>query len=132
MGYSIPKQNVISYGPKALSSFHGYIFEWIDNLHFTQAPSAFVGPQAAAYIAVAKERFLEMGWEGDGDVQLLWLPSFVFPFDSGIRPEGLALWHVKQEEDGISFLLSPVKLPFEAFRHDGDGSFGDQSSDETD
>ena len=75
MGYSIPKQNVISYGPKALSSFHGYIFEWIDNLHFTQAPSAFVGPQAAAYIAVAKERFLEMGWEGDGDVQLLWIPA---------------------------------------------------------
>ncbi|WP_200943919.1 hypothetical protein [Lysobacter sp. Root604] len=132
MGYSIPKQNAISYGPEALRSFHGYIFEWIDNLHFTQAPSAFVGSQAAAYIAAVKDRFLAMGWEGDGDIELLWLPPFVFRFDAGIKPEGLVLWHVKQEEDGVSFLLSPVQLPFEAFRHDGGGAFGDQSSDGTD
>lgn len=117
MAYSIPKTKVISYAPESLNSFSAYGFEWIDNLHFLADPSEFVSGDPAPYIAVVKERFLDFGWKGDGDIQLLWLPPFVFPLQLLIPPEGLALWHVKQKEDGVSFILSPIRLPFEEFGH---------------
>jgi len=46
---------------------------------------------------------------------LLWLPPFVFPTTSRPSWVGVMLWHVKQVEDGTSWLLSPVELPFEGF-----------------
>lgn len=116
MSYSIPKRDVVSYEPEALGSFHTYIFEWVDNLHFLGSPAEFIGSDVEAYLSIARDRFSEMGWEGDGEIRLLWLPPFVFPFDSGVKPEGLLLWHVKQQEDGVSFILSPMELPFQAFQ----------------
>ena len=116
LAFSIPKSMVIPYAPEALNSFNVYGFEWIDNLYFLADPASFTNGNAAPYIAIAKERFLEAGWAGDGDIQLLWLPSFVFPLNFGVKPDGVILWHVKQESDGVSFMLSPIGLPFEEFQ----------------
>ncbi|BBA36992.1 uncharacterized protein sS8_5069 [Methylocaldum marinum] len=116
MSFTIQKDNVVPYGPEELRSFRVYGFEWIDNLHFLVDPKEFLGSRTEAYEEVAKERFLEAGWAGDGKIQLLWLPPFVFPLSLGVASEGVILWHVKQKDDGVSFLLAPVALPFEEFQ----------------
>jgi hypothetical protein len=116
LAFSIPRNWVIPYEPEVLRSFNIYLLRYIDNLHFLADPSTFTNSDSAPYIAIAHELFIDTGWEGDGDIQLLWLPSFVFPRQLGISPEGIVLWHVKQDEDGVSFLLSPIELPFEKFR----------------
>lgn len=113
--FSVPKKKVIRYPPEALTSFNAYGFEWIDNLHFLEDPAGFIDGDPAPYVAKAKLLFLELGWQGDGAVQLLWLPSFVFPLALKVHTEGLVLWHVKQVADGVSFILSPIPLPFEEF-----------------
>ncbi len=113
--YTATTNTVIAYEPEAMRGFFVYGFEWIDNLHFLQSPAKFLGSRSNAYVSIAKERFIEFGWAGDGEVNLLWLPPFVFPLELRISPVGIAVWHVKQEEDGISYLLSPVELPFPEF-----------------
>lgn len=115
MAYTITSNEVIDYKPDALRSFFVYGFEWIDNLLFLQNPKSFLGSRAMEYETIARERFAACGWQGDGDIQLLWLPSFVFPLILNIQPTGVTVWHVKQVEDGVSFLLSPIELPFPEF-----------------
>ncbi len=114
MSYTIDKKTVITYPPAALRDFRVFGYEWIDNLHFIRPPREFLA-DPNEYIEIARSRFLEEGWHGDGEIGLLWLPPFVFPLKLKIPPEGLVLWHVKQEEDGESWLLSPIALPFEEF-----------------
>ncbi|HNL37564.1 MAG: hypothetical protein U0U46_07820 [Saprospiraceae bacterium] len=107
MPYSIDKKRTIGYPPESLLTFFRHSFEWIDNLNFALSPSDCLD-HAEEYIAVAKKIFLEMGWHGDGEIQLIWIPPFMF---DGLRTarftEGIVVWHVKQQEDGISWLLSP-------------------------
>lgn len=105
------KKNMISYPPAALQSFYAYRYEWIDNLNFTLMPEACLD-DPEPYVEIAREIFLETGWEGDGSIELIWIPPFVLR-SIGV-PEtssGIVVWHVKQLEDGLSWLLSPVKLP---------------------
>jgi hypothetical protein len=113
--FTVPVESVITYAPEALRTFFVYGFEWIDNFHFLQSAEKFVGARASVYEAVARERFTELGWAGDGEVNLLWLPPFVFPLALRVPPEGVVVWHVKQVEDGVSYLLSPIELPFPEF-----------------
>lgn len=108
-------QRIVDYEPAALHHFFGYGFEWIDYDAFLVAPSRIVGERAPAYEAIARIEFETLGWEGDGEVNVLWLPPFVFPLALRISTLGIAIWHVKQERDGVSFLLSPIALPFEEF-----------------
>ena len=118
MAFTIPKHGVIDHPASALREYHVHRYEWIDDLHFILRPEDFLplpNEQLERYLAVARERFKEAGWQGDGEIGLLWLPPFVFPRALEARPEGLVLWHVKQEDDGVSFLLSPIPLPFEGF-----------------
>lgn len=107
MAYSIKKEQIIDYPPEKLNSFFKNSYEWIDNLNFTISPSDCL-ENAEEYIVIAKEIFTEMGWYGDGEIQLIWIPPFMF---DGIRTQrfsnGIVIWHVKQEEDGISWILSP-------------------------
>lgn len=118
MAQSFDKRLLIDYAPSALYRFHVHRFEWIDNLQFVLPPKQFV-TKADLYIAVVKERFLEAGWEGEGDIGILWLPPFVFPLQLKVPTKGVAVWHVKQVEDGTSWLLSPIELPFEEFSRIG-------------
>jgi hypothetical protein len=114
MAFSVPASSLIEYPPSAMASFPMYAFEWIDNLHFVLPPDRFI-LDPSAYIAAARTAFLEAGWDGDGEIGVMWLPPFVFPLGSRSSWVGVMLWHVKQLEDGISWLLSPIELPFEGF-----------------
>jgi hypothetical protein len=53
--------------------------------------------------------FKKNGWEGDGKIGLIWIPPFI---DIGIGEGtwGTYLWHVKQLNDGTSFIASPIPL----------------------
>lgn len=118
MAYTIGKSQLIDYPPETLRSFHVYMYEWIDNLHFTRDPAEFVD-DPARYLAVVRELFLEAGWDGDGEIRLMWLPPFVFSGNE--TPEftrGVIAWHVKQTEDGLSWILSPVEFTFGDYRID--------------
>jgi hypothetical protein len=114
MAYTVPKSAIIDYAPEAMAAFPVYGFEYIDNLHFILPPNHVLS-EPAPYIEAARAAFLSAGWEGDGEIGLLWLPPFVFPLESQRPWLGVTAWHVKQLEDGISWLLSPVELPFGEF-----------------
>lgn len=102
---------LIKYPPSELDSFELIMYEWIDNLNFTLNPKDSLD-NAKQYVQKAKDRFLNAGWSGDGEIELMWIPPFMF---KGIRTQeftdGVIIWHVKQKEDGISWILSPIKLP---------------------
>jgi hypothetical protein len=61
-------------------------------------------------LEAVKQRFASAGWEGDGEIQLMWLPPFV---GAGAEDTwGVAVWFVKQDNNGTAFMASPVPLPF--------------------
>lgn len=113
-GYTVLPSALIDYPPSALLDFVVYGVEWIDNLHFILPAERFV-EASHEYVETARVLFLAAGWDGDGEIGLLWLPDFVFPVNDSPGTNGMLLWHVKQEEDGTSYLLSPRLLPFETF-----------------
>lgn len=95
-----------------------YIFEWIDFLDFCK-PSQ-IAPNDPAY-RIIHQAFLNAGWKGNGILTEIWIPPFVVgkilnePIDYGYNlipswTKGLILWHIKQEEDGLSFIGSVKKL----------------------
>ena len=109
MAYAIKKQEIIKYSPEHLKTFKVNCYEWIDNLNFTLKPSACLS-NYQHYIDIAKKMFLDAGWDGDGEIELMWIPPFAVKHDK-IEPNvGLTIWHVKQEEDGISWILSPIDI----------------------
>lgn len=113
MAKSIKKDEIITYTPEALKNFRTIMYEWIDNLNFTLSPSECL-EDPKPYLDVVRSRLLEIGWDGDGSINLMWIPPFMF---TGKRtPEftkGIIVWHVKQKSDGISWILSPEELPCE-------------------
>jgi len=105
-----PLKFEIKYNPKELLTYEAKLYEWIDNLHFTLNPrDCIIDPDP--YLNIVKQRFSEIGWNGDGTIDLIWLPPFLL---EGVRSheftQGVILWHVKQKEDGISWLLYPKKV----------------------
>src|SRR5262245_24333786 len=108
MTFRIGSELVIDYPPEAIRTFHSYAVEWIDNLHFLLPASDFL-LDPKPYLEIAHECFLSAGWWSGGEINLLWLPPFVFPRSMKVGTLGIVLWHVKQEDDGISWLLSPIE-----------------------
>jgi hypothetical protein len=71
--------DVIDYPPERLLTFRCYSYEWIDVLAFQRKPSEFIAPELLpAYLHLAGEIFKAAGWEGTGEIQLIWIPPFVF------------------------------------------------------
>ncbi len=64
MAYSIKKSEIIDYPPEQLKEFEIMAYEWIDNLNFTINPKDCI-ENADEYISIAKQRFLDDGWDGD-------------------------------------------------------------------
>ena len=101
------KSKIINYGPEELRTFELISYEWIDNLCFTVSPKECLS-NSDEYVQIAKEIFLEAGWYGDGEIELMWIPPFAFAGNmSRDATEGITVWHVKQKEDGISWILHP-------------------------
>ena len=106
------KRKIISYPPETLRSFRVVPYQWIDDLNFTISPEECV-ETAEEYISIAKEMFLNAGWDGDGEIELMWIPPFMLEGERTAEfTVGVIIWHVKQLEDGISWLLTPIALPF--------------------
>ena len=106
-------EDIIKYSPETLKTYRVLMYEWIDNLNFTLDPSDHLD-NSDEYIKVTGELFRNAGWDGVGKIELMWIPPFMF---KGVRTDdftnGVIVWHVKQIEDGLSWILTPVNLPFE-------------------
>ena len=122
---------VINFGyqPEEIMNFYSYSYEWIDDLNFFHVINK---NEYKDYIEYASIKFREKGWEGDGEINLIWIPPFSVgaiisggvdmylkkycgPNEFGninvtCWTKGLIFWHVKQKSDGISFILSPIAL----------------------
>ncbi len=111
MAYSIQTDEVIAYPPETLRTFRVVMYEWIDNLHFTRKPGDFLS-NANVYVSEAERLFKEAGWAGDGEVELMWIPPFMLSEEYHHKEfcKGVVIWHVKQEEDGTSWILTPIEL----------------------
>ena len=103
--------------PADVARYHTYAYTFIDDLSFIAPHREVVdtewGPEAEdwpAFEAALHRRFEAMGWEGDGQLGMIWLPPFV---GAGVEDSwGVAVWHVKQSNNGISFLACEHPLPF--------------------
>lgn len=95
-----------------------YSYQHIDYLGHILAPSqlneaSFIGSGKAALdkqIEYIAGRFRSAGWEGDGEIGLIWLPPFLC---SSMGTTGGFLWHVKQRSNGTSWIASGFPLSFE-------------------
>jgi hypothetical protein len=117
------------YRPEEIPRLYIYCYHHLDDLSFVRKPSEVfreLGPSdLKSLVDAVKSRFLSAGWEGDGNVGLIWLPPFV---DTGIEDTwGTYLWHVKQENNGTSWLGSKHPLNFGRIREQnekrGNGTF---------
>lgn len=104
------KKAIIDYAPEALKTFEVIAYEWIDNLNFTLQPAECLD-NAQEYVTIANDIFLEHGWDGDGAIELMWIPPFMFdPIRQPNFTMGVTVWHVKQLEDGLSWILHPAGM----------------------
>jgi len=103
----LPDQN-------SIKTFHVYTYTFLDDLSFIKSPFEYFQYEdryrVEDAIRLVGDRFKEFGWEGDGEIGIIWLPPFV---NVGIEDTyGTYIWHVKQLNNGISFLASDIPLDF--------------------
>jgi hypothetical protein len=104
------KKTIINYPPSTLKTFEVLPYQWIDNLCFTIDPKDCLD-NAEEYIKIVNEMLLEEGWDGDGQIELMWIPPFMFKeVDTDDFTSGVTVWHVKQLEDGFSWILHPKNI----------------------
>ena len=87
-----------------------YVFHYIDHTPgFT--PGAVYdmtfGDTCEARLPAIKQLFIQAGWEGDGKIEVFAIPPVVL-LDA---PDGFLIWHVKQGNNGTSWLASEKPLP---------------------
>lgn len=94
-----------------LAKYHTYRFHYLDDLSFMQpaAEALSIFPDADSYIDEIKGLFHQHGWEGDGMIQLFWLPPFAV---NSHETHGVFCFHVKQNNNGTSWIASPSPLQF--------------------
>jgi hypothetical protein len=56
---------------------------------------------------VIKPLFRKAGWEGDGEIQMTWIPPFCTSY---YMTSGFFVYHVKQRNNGTSYIYSPHEL----------------------
>jgi hypothetical protein len=99
-----------------VKNYFVYQYQHLDDLSAVLKPTEVFGSTdedkklVDEIVEEIKRLFLRNGWEGDGDIGLIWLPPFI---DVGIEDTfGTNIWHVKQLNNGTSWLASPVELNF--------------------
>ncbi|MBL8941251.1 MAG: hypothetical protein JNM69_42290 [Archangium sp.] len=111
--WHIPER-AFSVAPSAVSNLFVYSFEHIDVHSFERHPAEVLDlshDQLQVVTSAVGDLFEEHGWEGDGDIRLLWLPPFAM---SAPDTWGIAVWHVKQSNNGVSWLAADQPLRFPA------------------
>lgn len=101
--------------PEDVRQYRVYNYEHIDNGEFLDPKQVIESisnrQDADKLIAAIKDLFLKAGWEGDGNIKLIWVPPFL---GSGFGGEsGFYLWYVKQSNNGTSWIASPTLLPLD-------------------
>jgi hypothetical protein len=99
--------------PSIVDDYLVYCYQFIDTRAFMHDASSVLKehPDGEAVVTRVKSHLSNNGWEGDGVLQLLWLPPFI-----GVGAEdtwGVCVWHVKQSNNGTSWFASPVPLEFQ-------------------
>ena len=103
--------------PSVIDDYFVYSYHFVDTLAW-MTPASFALAKVPEQIrekifARVRNRLLNSGWEGDGEIQVLWLPPFT---GAGVEDTfGICVWHVKQLNNGTSWMASPVLLPFDSF-----------------
>jgi hypothetical protein len=69
-----------------------------------------------ALFNIIRAQMIIRGWEGDGDLELCWLPPFCLRNSGTI---GGIIWHVKQANNGTSYIVSEYRLNSSAVDKDG-------------
>jgi hypothetical protein len=97
--------------PDRVADWHVYGYEYIDELDFMPpAAELFCGWELGdLLLAAVGERLRGIGWDGEGVIQMFWLPPFL---GVGMADYGCYGLMVKQDNDGISWLACPVPLPW--------------------
>ncbi|MEZ0175554.1 MAG: toll/interleukin-1 receptor domain-containing protein [Candidatus Reddybacter sp.] len=98
--------------PECVHEYHGYEYQHIDVLEYMPSAETVLQhtPNRDEIIKNVKKKLSDDGWEGDGEIQILWVPPFV---GAGVEDTwGFAIWFVKQSNNGTAFMASPVSLPF--------------------
>ena len=85
------------------------IYTYIDELRHRIEPNEIYGDIAEKEKQIVADLFKEKGWEGDGEIKLIWIPPFLCDNGSTI---GKYVWHVKQSNNGISYLAYKGSFPF--------------------
>jgi hypothetical protein len=98
--------------PDCARNYHYYAYEYLDDLNFMPPAHEVFGEwsHAARLLEAVGAKLKTLGWEGDGEFQLLWVPPFAGAGEHDFF--GAYALHVKQENDGISWIACPVPLPF--------------------
>lgn len=93
-----------------VEDFYIYKYQFIDELNYIFSPEDVYCDKELMHkqIDVVKYHFLQEGWEGDGNIGIIWIPPFLDEsYDNNC---GICIWHVKQNNDGISYLASKKEL----------------------
>lgn len=95
-----------------------YSFQHVDELAYVLSPAKVQEASQdaegiVAMVPLISSMFRKNGWEGDGDIGLIWIPPFIME-DGGSA--GVFVWFVKQSNNGTAFIGSAVPLPFGAIR----------------
>ena len=92
-----------------MDEYNVKIYTYIDELSHRIEPSEVYGDETEKEMEIVADLFKKNGWEGDGDIKLIWIPPFMCRYGDTI---GEYIWHVKQGNNGISFLAYKGKFPF--------------------
>ena len=98
--------------PRVINDFFVYEYQHVDELAFMPLAADVLShhPRYKEVIEKVKFRLSAEGWEGDGQLRLLWIPPFI---GAGVEDTwGVGVWFVKQSNNGTAWIASPVPLPF--------------------
>ena len=107
--------SLLMFSPEQIHHYKVRSYSYLDDLSFIQPLDTFAkmqGIKSDTLKEAASELFKRNGWEGDGDIGVIWLP----PFAVGAELEdtsGIYVLHVKQSNNGTSWLASEHTLPFD-------------------
>ena len=94
----------------SIGKYHVYSYNHIDDLNYiVKAEDALDKAKINKDLPSVKEHFRKKGWEGDGQIGLMWIPPLV---SESAGTSGFFAWHVKQENNGTSFIASPISLRY--------------------
>jgi len=101
-----------------IKNYKVYQYHFLDDLSFIKSPNELTGffefydeeHTIEDYLKEVSLLFKNNGWEGDGKIGIIWIPPFI---NKDLEDTfGTYIWHVKQSNNGTSFLASSHHLNF--------------------